>query len=457
MNTRFVIEQFEDKGLAHYSYAIVSDGKMAVIDPARNPQPYYDYAQRMSAEIVAVVETHPHADFVSSHLEIARTTGAAVYVSKLVGAGYPHTPFDDGDVLQLGHVELRSMNTPGHSPDSISILLVNGGVQKALFSGDTLFVGDVGRPDLREKAGNITAKQEELARMMYHTVQNRLKTLDDHVEVYPAHGAGSLCGKALSSAASTTIGAERVANYAFREMTEDEFIRELISEQPHIPKYFGNSVGLNRNGAPSFGESMAAVPRLGTLSAAEAESQLEKDVLVVDARPEATFKRGHLSGALNIQKGGKFDTWLGSIVGPGEPFYLIGASEADLTWLIERAAAIGYEGGIRGAFVLREGADSTSGYTDIDQLTGSPERFTIVDVRGCGEASSSTVFPNALVIPLPELRERVGEIPTDKPIAVHCAAGYRSAAAASIIVAELGNAVEVTDVGEAIKAIPALN
>lgn len=451
MNTRFVIEQFEDKGLAHYSYAIVSGGKMALVDPARDPQPYYDYAQRMSAEIVAVIETHPHADFVSSHLEIARTTGAAVYVSKLVGAGYPHTPFDDGDVLELGEVKLHAMNTPGHSPDSISILLTDSGVQKALFSGDTLFVGDVGRPDLREKAGNITAKQEELARMMYHTVQNRLKTLEDQVEVYPAHGAGSLCGKALSSAASTTIGAERLTNYAFREMTEDEFVAELTSEQPHIPKYFGNSVGLNRNGAPSFEESVASVPRLG------ASGELEKGILVVDARPEAVFKQGHLDGALNIQKGGKFDTWLGSIVAPSEPFYLIAASEGDLDWLIRRAAAIGYEAGIKGGLVASEGGEETAGYTDIDSLTADPQAYTIVDVRGRGEAAGNAVFPNALVIPLPELRERVAEVPTDKPIAVHCAAGYRSAAGASILAASLAKGVEITDVGEAIKTIPALN
>jgi glyoxylase-like metal-dependent hydrolase (beta-lactamase superfamily II)/rhodanese-related sulfurtransferase len=457
MSNNYHIYQFDDSGLAHYSYAIVSDGQMALIDPSRDPQPYYDHAKRMGAQIVAVIETHPHADFVSSHLEISATTGAKVYVSKLLGATYNHVTFDDGDVLQLGSVELHSMNTPGHSPDSISILLVENGKRKALFSGDTLFVGDVGRPDLREKAGNITAKREELARMMYNTVQTRLKPLDDSVEVYPAHGAGSLCGKALSSAASTTIGAERLTNYAFRNMTEDEFVLELTSEQPHIPKYFGNSVGLNRNGAPSYEASVAAVKRLGHLTAEVALATLGKDAVIIDVRPEVAFKAGHIKGSINIQNNSKFDTWLGTIFAPTDSYYIAVGNAEEAEHVIRRAAFIGYESAIKGVFILdAANADSTLSRADLDALLESPESYTIIDVRNENEARTSPMFAGAINIPLHELQDRIAEVPVDKPIMVHCAAGYRSAAGSSIIARELGDKVEVHDIGESIKDVPVM-
>jgi hydroxyacylglutathione hydrolase len=455
MSTNYHIYQFEDKGLAHYSYAIVSDGKMALVDPARDPQPYYDHAKRMNATIVAVIETHPHADFVSSHLEISATTGAKVYVSKLVGAGYDHVTFDDGDILKLGPIELHSMNTPGHSPDSISILLVENGKQMALFSGDTLFVGDVGRPDLREKAGNITEKREELARMMYNTVQTRLKPLEDNVVVYPAHGAGSLCGKALSSAASTTIGAERLTNYAFRNMTEDEFVVELTSEQPHIPKYFGNSVGMNRNGAPSFEKSVAAVKRLGHMSADDAVTSLGADALIIDVRPEVAFKAGHIKGSINVQNNSKFDTWLGTIFAPSDSFYIAVSNAEEAEHVIRRAAFIGYESTIKGVFILDAvSADSTLSRADLDALLESPNSYTVVDVRNENEARTAPMFAGAINIPLHELQGRINELPLDKPIMVHCAAGYRSAAGSSIIARELGDKVEVHDIGESIKDVP---
>lgn len=457
MSNKYHIYQFEDKGLAHYSYAIVSDGTMALVDPARDPQPYYDHAKRMDATIVAVIETHPHADFVSSHLEISATTGAKVYVSKLVGASYDHVTFDDGDVLKLGNIELHSMNTPGHSPDSISLLLTENGQQRALFSGDTLFVGDVGRPDLREKAGNITAKREELARMMYNTVQTRLKPLEDAVEVYPAHGAGSLCGKALSSAASTTIGAERLTNYAFREMSEDEFVTELTSEQPHIPKYFGNSVSLNRNGAPSFEKSVAAVKRLGHMTADEAVAKLGRNAVIIDVRPEVAFKSGHIKGSLNIQNNSKFDTWLGTIFAPSDAYFFAVSNEEEAEHVTKRAAFIGYESAILGVFILdAASADSILPRADLNALLASPKSYTIVDVRNENEALASPLFAGAINIPLHELQGRMNEIPHDKPIMVHCAAGYRSAAGSSIIARELGGSVEVHDIGEAIKNVPVM-
>ncbi|MBA9079056.1 MBL fold metallo-hydrolase [Rufibacter quisquiliarum] len=258
------IQQFEDKGLAHYSYAILSEcqKEIVLVDPARNPQQYYDYAQEHDAQIVGVIETHPHADFVSSHLEIHEKTGATIYAHSLVGADYPHQAFDEGAVLEIGKVKLKSLHTPGHSPDSISVVLEHEGKDKAVFTGDTLFIGDVGRPDLRENAGNLTAKREELARQMYHSTREKLMKLADDVVVYPAHGAGTLCGKALSEANSSTIGDEKFSNPALKEMTEDQFVTYLTADQPFIPKYFGYDVGLNKQGAPNYQQSVQAVKRL---------------------------------------------------------------------------------------------------------------------------------------------------------------------------------------------------
>jgi len=220
-----IIKQFEDENLAHYSYAVVSDGKVALVDPSRNPQPYYDFAKENNANIVAVIETHPHADFVSSHLEIHQTTGATIYASKLIGAAYPRNTFDEGDEIHLGNVKLKAWNTPGHSADSITIILEDeNGNDYAAFTGDTLFIGDCGRPDLRESVGNIQQKREEQAFQMYHSLQKYLE-LSDEVIVYPAHGAGSLCGKGLAKANSGIMGTEKANNWSLQPMSEASFVK----------------------------------------------------------------------------------------------------------------------------------------------------------------------------------------------------------------------------------------
>lgn len=444
------IEQFFDKGLAHASYAIISEGQMALVDPARDPQPYFDFAKANNAEIVAIFETHPHADFVSSHLEIAQKTGATIYVSKLLGADYEHQAFDDGDEVKLGKLTLKALNTPGHSPDSVTILLLDeNGKQHAAFTGDALFVGDVGRPDLRENVGNMTAKREELARQMYHTTNNVFKKLNEEVLVYPAHGAGSLCGKNLSSDTFSTIGREKKTNYALQDMSEDEFIKTLLEDQPFIPKYFGHDVTLNKAGARSFEESIAAVPRLAQ------DATLEAGILVVDTRPQATFKKGHKPNSINIQEGGKFETWLGSIVSPNEQFYLIAETEEVLNSVIRKAAKIGYEGNIKGALLTPAELPQTSLETDLNDFRQNPDNYTIIDIRNNGEVKAGKIFESAITIPLPELRERKNEIPQDKPIMVHCAAGYRSAAGQSILEEEFS--VPVYDLSDAINSFQKVN
>ncbi len=440
------IEQFEDKGLAHYSYAILSEcaREIVLVDPARDPQPYYDFAQQHDAKIVAVLETHPHADFVSSHLEIAQQTGAVIRVSKLLGAEYDHEAFDEGDSFTVGKLTFRALNTPGHSPDSVSTVLSREGKDVAVFTGDTLLIGDVGRPDLREKAGNMTAKREELAKQMYHSTREKLMPLADDVLVYPAHGAGSLCSKATNSANSSTIGAEKAGNYALRPQSEEDFVKELLADQPFIPKYFGYDVDLNKAGAPDFAPSIAKVPRLA------ADAKLEAGVVVVDTRPEAEFKKGHAAGAINIQQGGKFETWLGSIVGPEESFYLLAADEATLTDLIQKTAKIGYEPLIKGALVGTPSTKETMPEIDVEAFRQHPENYTIVDIRNASEVKAEPLFAGAINLPLPELRERVGEIPAGKPVVVHCAGGYRSAAGSSIVAPALPNTT-VLDLSEAVK------
>lgn len=438
------IEQFEDKGLAHFSYAVLSEDKKGIIliDPARNPQPYYEYAKAKKAEIIGVIETHPHADFVSSHLEIHQATGATIYVSKMVGADYPHKGFDEGDVLKVGEVRLKALHTPGHSPDSISIVVEAGGKDKAVFTGDTLFIGDVGRPDLREKTGNMIARREELARQMYHSTRNKLMKLADDVFVYPAHGSGSLCGKALSDANSSTIGAEKMGNYALGDMSEEEFVDLLLQDQPFIPKYFSYDVALNKEGAPAYQDSLSAVKRQ------EKNYQPPSGKMIVDGRPQDQFKKGHIEGAINIQNGSKFETWLGSIIGPEEKFYLLAATEEVLNELIEKAAKIGYELNISGAFIYDKAGGKSSESFKKEEFLQDKDAYTIVDIRNTSETKAGKFFGDAVTIPLPELRERANEIPKDKPVVVHCAGGYRSAAGSSILQNILP--VKVLDMSEAV-------
>jgi len=445
------IHQFYDTDLAHASYAILRAGQVIVVDPARNPQPYYEFALQHEADIIGVIETHPHADFVSSHLEIHETTGATIYVSHLLGATYPHQTFDDGDEISLGDIKLRAINTPGHSPDSICVVVQDENDQiTTLFSGDTLFVGDVGRPDLREEAGNITAKKEDLARQMYYSTRQKLMTLPEDVVVYPAHGPGSLCGKSMSPDLQSTIGRELRENYALQPMDELQFVNELTADQPFAPQYFGYGVELNKQGAPAYAQSIANIPHLGI------DAVLDATTLVVDTRHKDLFNQGHIKNAINLQLQGKFETWLGAVIEPGEPFYLIAADDEKLETALSRAAKIGYEQQIKGALLSPINATEISVELDLEDFKANPDNYTIVDSRNWNEINAGLLFTNSLTIPLPELRKRLNEIPADKPIVVHCAAGYRSAAARSIIVQYITN-VPVYDLSDVVVEFKAIS
>jgi hydroxyacylglutathione hydrolase len=439
------IKQFYDEGLAHASYAIESEGLIALVDPGRNPNPYYDFAETCGGKIVAVIETHPHADFVSSHLEFHQNEDATIYVSKLVEADYPHSSFDEGDSFKLGKLSFHALHTPGHSPDSISVILKDeNGKDYALFSGDTLFIGDVGRPDLREKAGNMKAQRKKLAQMMYKTVQTKLKPLSDDIIVYPAHGAGSLCGKNLSDERQSTIGEQRENNWAFGDLDEKSFVDSLLEGQPYIPKYFSYDVDMNKTGAPAYQRSIS---RVGIWSEG---ASISEGSLIIDARKKEAFAEGHIPGSINIMNGAKFETWLGSIVSPEEHFFLVSDSIAELEDLINKASKIGYEQLIKAAVINPKGMSARESSFNVDEFKTNPDKFTIVDIRSRDENHNSPIFEKAMNIPLQELRERTVEIPDEKPILVHCAGGYRSAAGSSIVAGQKQN-VEVFDFSEEIK------
>ncbi len=439
------ITQFEDKPLAHYSYAIISDSKMAIVDPSRDPKPYYKLAEKENAKIVAVFETHPHADFVSSHFQIHKETGATIFVSKLVGANYPHKTFDDGDVFNLGSVQFSAINTPGHSPDSITIIAKNN-ADYAMFSGDTLFIGDVGRPDLREKAGNMKAKREELAKSMYQTMQTKFNDLPDNTIVYPAHGAGSLCGKNMSKDASSTLGREREENWAFKNLSEDDFVNHILKDQPFIPSYFGYNVDINKVGAKDYEKAIS-----------EANFQFKIDdfkdnALIIDVRNEADFKKNHLKGSINIMaktENDKFETWLGSIVKPEEAFYVVLNSVEDKDEILHRIAKIGYEDQLQGILTLDDSSFESTEKIDLSDFKNNPNQYTIIDIRNKSEVEEGKFFENTISIPLNELRDSENQIPTDKPIVVHCAGGYRSAAGSSII-SNFKNDAKVYDLSDAV-------
>jgi glyoxylase-like metal-dependent hydrolase (beta-lactamase superfamily II)/rhodanese-related sulfurtransferase len=438
------VEQFNDAGLAHFSYAILADHKVIIVDPGRDPAIYLAFAKNNNASITGVIETHPHADFASSHVELQKVTGAKIYTCSLIKPGYSFVHFDEGDKIVLSDkIGLRSIFTPGHAPDAISAVLTEGGRDIAVFSGDALLIGDVGRPDLRSYSGNVDSQREQLARKMFHTIWEKFAVLNDSVLLFPTHGAGSLCGKAMRKANQSTIGIEKSTNYAFQIKDEEVFVSQLLSDLPVIPKYFPFDVALNVKGAPLFKPSVDGVPLLTTAP--------DTSALIIDGRSEAEFKQSYLHNAINIQDGKKFETWLGSVIGPEQQFYLAAESKEKLHLLISKAAKIGYESRIKGAFVYDEKNGERFDVLDTTRFGKNKDEYTIIDVRTQKEAKEKPLFPAAINIPLDQLDNRINEIPTGKPIVVHCESGYRSAAGSSIIKKSLPGA-KVYDLGAAVKS-----
>ncbi|RUA34399.1 MAG: MBL fold metallo-hydrolase [Bacteroidetes bacterium] len=439
------IKHFYDDALAQGSFAIESEGKVALVDPSRDIQPYIDFAKQHNAEIIAIFETHPHADFISSHLELQAKFGAAIYVNEKVGVSYDFKHIGHGDEVKIGNVTFKALFTPGHSPDHNSYLLLDeNGKEKAVFTGDSLFVGDVGRPDLREGAGNIQVSRKELAGMMYDTVNDVFADLADDTIVYPAHGPGSLCGKNMSSDLSSTIANEKANNWAFQIKDKAKFVDAFLEGQSFIPKYFPNSVEVNRKGAKALEDAVKAADKKDGF-------EIPNGSVVIDTRAKEEFKKGHLKGAINIQnkEADKFETWLGSIVGPNEQYYLVAENQKELEFAIYRAAKIGYESNLVAGVINPKGEVVQDALINIDDFKNNPDAYTIIDIRNKSEVADGKFFESAQNIPLPELRERASEVDTQKPVVVHCAGGYRSSAGYSIIKSLLPNA-KVYDLSDAV-------
>ena len=338
-------KQFYLGCLAHASYMIGSEGEAAVVDPRRDVDSYIDEARAQGLEIRHIIETHLHADFVSGHQELAHRTGAKIYFGAKADAKFDYVPVREGDEIRMGHVVLRFLETPGHTPESVSILVVDRAVSevpKAVLTGDTLFIGDVGRPDLTgsdPRSGSGAPTAQDLAGMLYDSLHQKLLTLPDSVEVYPAHGAGSLCGRNISSETSSTIGQQRQFNYALRPMPKEDFVRLMTTDLPEAPAYFARDVAINRDGA----SDLAVLPDPAALEPGDVAALQKKGAVVLDTRPAAQYGAGHVPGSLHIGLSGQFASWAGSLISPGAPIILVSEEEAQVREARTRLARVGIE------------------------------------------------------------------------------------------------------------------
>ncbi|HEU5236471.1 MAG TPA: MBL fold metallo-hydrolase, partial [Pyrinomonadaceae bacterium] len=332
-------KQFYLGCLAHASYLIGSDGEAAVVDPQRDVDQYIAEATAQNLKIKYIIETHLHADFVSGHRELAARTGAQIVFGNQANATIPHQAMKDGDELNIGRVKLGFIETPGHTPESICVLVTDAELserpQKVL-TGDTLFIGDVGRPDL---AGGKGYTPQMMAAMMYDSLHEKLLKLDDAVEVYPAHGAGSMCGKNLSNETSSTIGQQRKFNYALQPMTKDQFVAMMTLDLPEAPAYFSKDAEINRSGA----DALSGLPKPQPLSAGEVRDIGQHGCVVLDVRNAAEFGAGHVPGSLNIGLGGQFASWAGSLIPITAPIVIVANSEEQVEEAQVRLARVGLE------------------------------------------------------------------------------------------------------------------
>ncbi len=427
-------KQFYLGCLAHASYLIGSEGEAAVVDPQRDVDQYLTEAATQGLKIRYVIETHLHADFVSGHRELAERTGAQIVFGQRADATFPHIAAKDGDQFSIGKVTLRLLETPGHTPESISILVIDTAVsaqpQKVL-TGDTLFIGDVGRPDL---VGSKGYTPEQMAGMLYDSLHEKLLALDDAVEVYPAHGAGSLCGKNLSKETSSTIGEQRRFNYALQPMSRDEFIQMMTTDLPEVPQYFPKDAEINRTGAPA----LEKLPQPAELAPPEVSRLRQQGALVLDVRTPERFGAGHVPGALNIGLGGQFASWAGTLIPMGTPIVVVAESLAQVEEAVTRLARVGIEseqgylsGGMQ-AWAEVGLPMATVGQITVDELKRRLDDLQLIDVRRPGEYVNGHV-PGALNAQLAQLEKSLAQFDPQRQTAVICAGGYRSSAATGLL------------------------
>jgi len=430
------VERFYLGCLAHASYMIASNGVAAVIDPQRDVEIYLETAARKEWKIEYIIETHLHADFVSGHRELGARTGAQIYLGAGSGAEFPHVAVQDGDEIRFGDCCLRFLHTPGHTLESICILMNDRCAPDrpaAVFTGDTLFVGDVGRPDL-----SPTHTPQQLAAIMYRSLHEKLLTLPDTTEVFPAHGAGSLCGRQMSSESFSTIGKQRESNYALLAKTSEEFVHLLTDNLPARPEYFAREVDLNRRGAAPLSD----LPPLAALSAPEVLRLQQEGVIVVDTRPAMQFAVAHVPGSVHVALTGQYASWAARILGLDTPLIIAGEDPDHVRESQLRLARVGIEN------IVGYLADGVAGWIKngfeldyIPQITvqdfvelrnQEPDRIAVLDVREPGEVAGG-VIENSVSIPLGKLTSRLAELDREKLLVVHCKGGYRSSIATSIL------------------------
>jgi len=455
-----ILHQFYLNCLAHASYLVGDErtGTAAVVDPQRDIEQYLSFAQEHGLTIRHVLLTHLHADFVAGHLELRDRVGATIYLGRAAKTEYAFTPLGDGDRVEFGRVRLQALETPGHTPESISILVFDldrdDTEPHAVLTGDTLFVGDVGRPDLRVSLGWAAA---DLGSLLYDSLWQKLLPLPDRSLVYPAHGAGSLCGKAIGRETVSTIGEQRRANYALQPMAKSEFIDIVTADQPEAPAYFVYDAVLNSQERPTLDEALARGLKAMTLE--EALQAQASGAQLLDTRDPADFAAAHLKGSINIGLGGQYATWAGTVLSHDRPIVIL-ASPGGEHESAMRLGRIGFDNTIG---YLKDGLHSLSSRPDLmtrterlspavaaDRLaTSGPARPMLVDVRAPREHDEKHIA-DSVSVPLSQLVTRAGELPTDRPLIVYCAGGYRSSIAASLL-----ESLGFTDVSEVAGGIAA--
>ena len=422
-------KQFYLGCLAHASYYIGSGAEAAIIDPQRDVQQYLDEAAANNQKIKYIIETHSHADFVSGHLELAEKTGAEIVFGQRANTQFPTHKVRDGDELAVGDVKLKFLETPGHTPEGITILAENTENRDEplkIFTGDTLFIGDVGRPDLIGSKG-FTA--DEMASMLYDSLHEKILPLPDETEVYPAHGAGSLCGKSLSKETWSTLGNQRQFNYALQPMAKDEFVKLVASNQPEVPAYFPKSAAKNLEGSAALED----LPKPIAFSTAEIENF---DGVVIDVRQNAEYGASHIPNAVNIGLGGQFASWAGTLIPVGTALAIAADTEAQVDEAFMRLARVGHET-VKGFILMKDfaGARETIEQVSVEvvkALTETEKHLQFVDVRRPAEHAGGHAV-RTLNISLSDLSKEIDRLDPDAPTYVICQSGYRSSLGASIL------------------------
>ncbi|MEZ7507407.1 MBL fold metallo-hydrolase [Cloacibacterium sp. Arc13] len=431
------IEQIYTGCLAQGAYYIVSEGEAAIIDPLREVQPYLDRLAKDNVKLKYIFETHFHADFVSGHVDLSKKTGAPIIYGPTAAPEFEAIVAEDNQIFEIGKIKIKVLHTPGHTMESSTYLLIDeNGKNHAIFSGDTLFLGDVGRPDLAQKAANLT--QEELAGLLYDSLYNKILPLEDDVTVYPAHGAGSACGKNMQKETVDTLGNQKQTNYALKQTSKESFIAAVLDGLTAPPKYFGMNVAMNKKGYTSFDEVLAKGKT--ALSVDEFETAAEETgALILDTRNAAEFHKGFIPQSINIGLKGDFAPWVGSMIVDVQQPILLVCDDCTEEETITRLSRVGFDnvlGYLKGGFESWKNSGK-----EIDTIHRiSPEEFAekfnenskVIDVRKEGEYAAEHVN-DAYSKPLAYINDWVGNINPDEHFFLHCAGGYRSMIAASIL------------------------